>query len=343
MDTSYNYYDEVAEEETQDRQEKKDSRWLLKTKVREAAYRNKREVSLNEASRIINTEPRKFYRAIDTGVLHYSSPGKFLLLDILGWNQENYYQALPKDSPSWALDLGRDGHGCIANVFSEFEISYLSSICDQLYEEYKEDSTNPQTSFDLTYDKIYYLERMRWLWTTPLRFIIGHPIFDEISLRMFGTQNWLPYLYMGIFKHSGSLPTTCHRDVHWSVPENFQHMRFLCQIQLTPPNPGDGGLEFLPESHRLQKDRPMIHQYQPRTEGYRSFYGITPYDMNMHNIGVLHTVGSNTANILMKRLYIGIIPATDPALDTPFPTDQKKQEIRNYVHQAKEEYASLVS
>lgn len=337
----YSKYEDTPEN-TEDEKLKKESRWGLKNAVSQAARGNKREVTILEASKIINTPPSFFYKAIDTKVLHWSSPDNLLLLDVLGWNQENYYRNMPNSSPSWALDFARDGHGYIPNVFCQKELDILSSIVDELYEQHKEDSKDPQTSFDITYDGTYYLERMRWLWKTPLLFMLGHPIFDEVSQAMFGTKDWLPFLYMGIFKQPGSLPTTCHRDLHWSLPEDFQHMRFLCQIQLTPPIPGDGGLEFLPESHRLQKDRPMTHQYLPRTNDYRPFYGHTIYDMNIHNIGVLHTVGSNTSSLMMKRLYIGVIPSTDPALNKPFPTEEKRKEIQEYLHKAKRDYKSII-
>jgi hypothetical protein len=143
--------------------------------------------------------------------------------------------------------------------------------------------------------------------------VLGHPVFDEIAQAVYENINWVPWCFMILYKPPGASGAGPHRDTSWVEPTPFNHVRFLCQIQLTPPSDTDGGVYYLPKSHLLQDNKTMINQYDIPDDSplFVPFKGVSLQEMNFHNVGVIHRVPTNRSSVMAKRLYIGILDDTE--------------------------------
>lgn len=305
------------------------------------ANAEKEEAILGIVKKFPGIVPQEIISAIMRKEILCSRVGFVKLIDVQGWFQEYLAKLHAPNAPSWLQDLYWDGHGHMENVFSKEEIFLLDMNMMEIFEANTEKQGEPKVAFDrLTHTGELVLERVQELWNSPLRWILGHPIFDYISETVFKTTDWVPYVCMGLYKHPHSVKTLAHRDTHWCLPEIYRNIRFLCQIQFNNPEEGDGGLLYQPRTHFLQEDRHMISQgAAPAT--LTPCKGQTPYDINFHNVGCLHGVKPNMSDILVKRLYIGILPLEESAIYNYYVNSMPLQDMKNLIQTCKEEYKSL--
>jgi hypothetical protein len=299
-------------------------------------------LTIAEAASILNIPSFDIYEAVMAGCLRLSSPGRVRWIEVQGWLHNKWAnETITSTTPLWAINLLRNGHGLIQDVWTQEQIALITQQAHDYIDGERKEEINPRYVYtEKTKRGEVVFERLSNLLSTDLTWVLGHPIFDHISEVIFGTTDWVPFGYQVLYKVPLGIWTDSHRDIYWCLPEEYHHVRFLCQIQLTPTADSDGGIIYKPGTHRLSDDLTMVHCNKGNLDGFIPFEGQGIYDMNLHNVGVLHAIRANNKTHVGKRAYIGICPAEYIRMVEYYST--KTVELgKKLVKNAKEAYAKL--
>lgn len=211
----------------------------------------------------------------------------------------------------WGNILREEGLSLIKNVFSADHITILLEHAKKELE-YRTSNPNEHTIFDKDQDGELFVERQRFVYNTPLVHFLDYPLWGEIAETLFGTSEWIPSQLAIIQRPQKAKGMSPHRDAFWYFPiEDREHIRVFASINLTPPEEGDGGLYYIPGSHKLNEDGVLpcpLPNWE--SEGLVQV-DASVHDVILHNNGVVHMSHPNTGTQTSYRLYIEMIAQTE--------------------------------
>lgn len=256
-----------------------------------------------DAAEFTGIDLETIQEAVSSGELKTAHKRSFRVIDLAAWTEELRFRNLEESSPKWQKHLYDFGFVATDDHISE---AYLDNL--RLASEYAHAGdpryTNP------TYQ--YNIDGERTIWRFLRLYnidIVDEVLFGWNTLHEIGTTVFkgTPYVIDNVAlvcRKPRTAPIPRHSDIITVVRDNVQYPAILVSVDLNDVPVKDGGVLFLPKSHRIQNGR-MIDL--PATNDNFESLSTIAGQVKIHNSGVIHTTTLNLTQQVRFTFYVTLV------------------------------------
>ncbi len=258
-------------------------------------------LSFDEAALYVGVSIPRFMKAIHNKEIAEIEKNMFRKGDLAAWTEEQRYTK-NKDTASPFLTMllceGASSSGYIVP----------DETCDRLFNYIEEHIAEGRTGCQyIEYNGERTVEVIDPFFNCPVidKFVWSEPI-QKILQSIVGKTPYIVNNLRVLNKLPGRRNTLIHTDYTWARSTSRKDIMFSFQVSLTDPTTSDGGVAYLPKSHRIQENGRVREM---PVGDYSGFMTIQKQrgDLVVLNSGVIHGSLVNTTNERRTSLFIEFI------------------------------------